>query len=408
MERARVVVVGGGFWGCSTLYHLAMLGLSDCLLVEQGELAGQTTGQAAGMIGQLRSSPAASRGAAYGVELLRRLAAEPGAPSPFREVGSVKVALTPGRVTELRRQVAEGRRLGLPVTLVAPEEAARLAPGLDSRRVLAAAHVASDGYVDPAATARALADRAERQGARVWTAARVERILVSRDRVQGVLTERGRVAASTVVLAAGPWAGLVAETAGVRLPVYPVRHQLAVSAPLTGLPTTFPLVRVPDACAYIRPDGRELWFGRFERRPLSYDPRTLRPGMTMKDVPPGTGALATARARLVEVFPPLGDVPVVSARAGLPAFTPDGEHLLGPLGRPRGLLIAAGCNATGIMDGLAMGRLVAELAAGQPPFLDVTAMHPGRFGGRYRGVAALRASCENVYRNYYSLRAGRV
>ncbi|MBI2469281.1 MAG: FAD-binding oxidoreductase [Candidatus Rokubacteria bacterium] len=231
-ERARVVVVGGGFWGCSTLYHLAALGLTDCLLIEQGELAGQTTGQAAGMIGQLRTSAVASQGATYGVELLRRFEAEVGVPSPFREVGSVKVALTPGRVDELRRQVAGGQRLGLAVSLVSPEEAARLAPGLDPRRVRAAAFVASDGYVDPRATARGLARRAETLGAKVC--------------------------------------------------------------------------------------------------------------------------------------------------------------------------------ATGIMDGLAVGRVAAELVAGRRPFLDIRSMDPGRFGRRYAGRAALRTACEAVYRNYYALRGGRV
>lgn len=407
-ERARVVVVGGGFWGCSTLYHLAALGVSDCLLVEQGELAGQTTGQAAGMIGQLRNSAVASQGASYGVELLRRFAAEVGSLSPFREVGSVKVALTPGRVEELRRQVAEGRQLGLPVSLVAPEEAARLAPGLDPRRIRAAAFVASDGYVDPAATARALAERAVALGARVWTGTRVTGVTVGRGRVRGVETDRGWVGAGTVVVAAGPWAGLVARTAGVQLPVYPVRHQLAVTAPINGLPASFPLVRVPDACAYIRPAGRELWFGRFERRPASYDPARLPPGLQMKDIPPGQGALRTARRRLAEVFPPLAETAVVHARAGLPGFTPDGEHLLGALAEPRGLVIVAGCSATGIMDGLAMGRLAAELVAGRRPFLDIGPMDPGRFGRRYATRAGLRAACEGVYRNYYALRGGRV
>ncbi len=407
-ERARVVVIGGGFWGCSALYHLTALGVTDCLLVEQGEPGGQTTGQAAGMIGQLRSSPVASRGATYGVELLRRFADEVGVPGSFREVGSVKLALTPGRVEELRRQVREGQGLGLPVTLVTAEEAARLAPGLDPGPVRAAAFVASDGYVDPGGTARALAAAAERRGAGVWTGTRVTAITVGRDRVRGVATERGRVSADTVIVAAGPWAGLVAATAGVHVPVYPVRHQLAVTAPVDGLPPTFPLVRVPDAAAYIRPDGRELWFGRFERRPASYDPRQLRPGVTMKDVPPGHGALVTARARLGAVFPPLRAVPVLHARAGLPGFTPDGEHLVGGLARPRGLVMLAGCSATGIMDGLAMGRIAAEIATGRRPFLDVAAMDPQRFGRRYATRAALRAACEAVYRNYYSLRGGRV
>ena len=125
-------------------------------------------------------------------------------------------------------------------------------------------------------------------------------------------------------------------------------------------------------------------------------------------MPPGQGALATARQRLGEVFPPLAATAVVHARAGLPGFTPDGEHLLGALARPRGLVIAAGCSATGIMDGLAMGRCAAELAAGRRPFLDVSAMDPLRFGRRYSSRAALQAACEGVYRNYYSMRGGRV
>jgi glycine/D-amino acid oxidase-like deaminating enzyme len=223
-----------------------------------------------------------------------------------------------------------------------------------------------------------------------------------------VETDRGPVRAATVVLAAGPWAGLLAATAGVRLPLYPVRHQLAVTSPLHGLPPDFPLVRVPDACAYLRPDGRQLWFGRFERRPRSWDPRRLAAGLQTKDVPPGQGALATARRRLGEVFPPLAAAAVVQARAGLPGFTPDGEHLVGALARPRGLVVAAGCSATGLMDGLGMGRVAAELAAGVRPFLDVSAMHPLRFGRRYGSRAALQAACEGVYRNYYSMRGGRL
>src|SRR5438874_1210283 len=131
-ETARVVVVGGGIWGCSIAYHLARVGVSDVLVLERRELASGNTSQAAGLVGQLRASELMARSIMAVVERLARWQAEHGEDSGFRQVGSLKLALTDARVRELEAQVTQARRWGLAVELIAPRDAQARVPLLET------------------------------------------------------------------------------------------------------------------------------------------------------------------------------------------------------------------------------------------------------------------------------------
>jgi len=156
-ETARVVVVGGGIWGCSIAYHLARAGVSDVLVLERGELASGNTSQAAGLIGQLRASELMARSIMAVVDRLTRWQAEHGEDSGFRQVGSLKLALTDARVRELEAQVAQARRWGLAAELIAPRDAGARVPLLETKGVKACAWVPTDGYAEPYTLAMALA-----------------------------------------------------------------------------------------------------------------------------------------------------------------------------------------------------------------------------------------------------------
>src|SRR2546429_9994535 len=97
-ETARIVVIGGGIWGCSIAYHLARVGVSDVLVLECRELASGNTSQAAGLVGQLRASELMARSIMAVVARPTRWEAENGGESGFRQVGSLKLALTEGNV----------------------------------------------------------------------------------------------------------------------------------------------------------------------------------------------------------------------------------------------------------------------------------------------------------------------
>ena len=93
-SRARVVIIGGGVIGASVAYHLAHMGWTDVLLLEQGQLSCGTTWHAAGLVGQLRSSQAGTRLVQYSAELYERIEAETGLSAGFRRCGGVTVART--------------------------------------------------------------------------------------------------------------------------------------------------------------------------------------------------------------------------------------------------------------------------------------------------------------------------
>jgi 4-methylaminobutanoate oxidase (formaldehyde-forming) len=103
-QHARVVVVGGGIVGCSVAYHLALLGWTDVVLLEQGQLTSGTTWHAAGLVGQMRANRSMTRMSKYGIDLYARLEQETGLATGWRQCGSVTVARTPERMKLLRRQ----------------------------------------------------------------------------------------------------------------------------------------------------------------------------------------------------------------------------------------------------------------------------------------------------------------
>src|SRR3954447_12244911 len=147
-DRARVVIVGGGVGGTSIAYHLAQLGWTDVLLVERDQLTSGSTFHSAGLGGQLRGSVTLTAMMMYGTELYRRLHADTGHDPGWHEVGSLRLASTPERLQELRRQAGWAETCGLPVELVAPTEAVDLFQGwLVSAGVVGAVWLPTDGWL---------------------------------------------------------------------------------------------------------------------------------------------------------------------------------------------------------------------------------------------------------------------
>src|SRR5439155_14960945 len=125
---AQVVVVGGGIAGASTAYHLAKLGCTDVVLLEQGKLTCGTTWHAAGLVGQLRATRNATRMSRYGIELYSSLEAETGLATGWKQCGSLNVARTPERLILLKRQMARAKGFGIDFEFISPMEAGAIYP----------------------------------------------------------------------------------------------------------------------------------------------------------------------------------------------------------------------------------------------------------------------------------------
>jgi 4-methylaminobutanoate oxidase (formaldehyde-forming) len=395
VSRAKAVVVGGGVGGCAIVYWLARLGWEDVVLCERADLTSGSTFHSAGLVGQLRGSLPLTRMMTMSVDLYRTLGEEVGLETGWREVGSLRLASSEERMEELRRQAGWAKTFGLPLELVSAEEAARLFPPMSMEGVLGAAHLPTDGYIDPSQLTFALAEGARRHGAEILTGTRVTGIGVERGRVTGVETESGSIETDVVVNAGGMFAAEIGRLAGVVVPVVPMAHEYLVTRP-GGLPFDMPTMRDPSLLVYFRPESGGLVMGGYEREPAPWGldgiPADFNGRLLDEDWPRFEELMANAIVRV----PSLADAEVVRLINGPEAFTPDGEFILGPTD-VRGFWVAAGFCAHGLAGAGGMGRLVAEWIVEGHPSLDVWEMDSRRFGQHYASREYRLARTVEVY-----------
>src|SRR3990172_3385502 len=173
IKAAEIVIVGGGIIGCSVAYHLTRMGKTDVVVLEKSGLTHGATWHAAWLVGQLRTSRNTTRMLQRSVELYDRLEAETGQAIDWKKVGSLRLAGSAERLLELKRAATMAKSFGLDMQLIGPKEAQALFPIMTTDGVIAAAFLPSDGYVDPASVAQALAKGARDKGARIVQGARV-------------------------------------------------------------------------------------------------------------------------------------------------------------------------------------------------------------------------------------------
>jgi 4-methylaminobutanoate oxidase (formaldehyde-forming) len=194
--QAQVVIIGGGVIGCSVAYHLTKLGWQDVLLLERSELTAGTTWHAAGLIvsGGFGTDTTINM-AKYTRELLGRLGEETGQDTGFRPVGYLEVASNAERVEGLRRQADFARGYGIDVEQISPAEVKKLWPLMYTDDLLAGFFNPLDGRANPVDTTMALAKGARMGGTQILEETKVTGILKDKDRVTGVVTNKGEIAA---------------------------------------------------------------------------------------------------------------------------------------------------------------------------------------------------------------------
>src|SRR5881227_2515996 len=225
---ARVVVIGGGVGGVSVAYHLSELGERDVVVVDRDELTSGSTFHSAGLVGQLRADPTLTRMNMYSVELYRSLEAA-GHPVGWTESGGIKLASSPERLEEIRRQIGWATSYGLPLHEISVKEAAERFPLISTDGVLGAAYLESDGYLDPSQLCYSLAAAARANGVAIFPHTCVTGIDTHRGRVTGVTTESGHIGCEVVVNCGGMFAAEIGRLAGVRIPLVPMSHQYLVT-----------------------------------------------------------------------------------------------------------------------------------------------------------------------------------
>jgi 4-methylaminobutanoate oxidase (formaldehyde-forming) len=398
--HARVVVIGGGIGGCSIAYHLAQMGWRDVVVLERSELTSGSTFHSAGLVGQLRSDVNLTKMIRYSVDLYRRLKDETDYDPNWREVGSLRLASSPERLVELKRQVAVASSFGLPLELISTQEAQKLFPIMNPDGVLGAVYLPTDGMVDPSGVTYALAAGAKKFGAQFFTNTRVQSIAQKNGRVNAVVTDRGTIQTEIVVNAGGQWAGEIAAMVGLFLPVIPMAHLYLITRPIPGLPKNLPTMRDPDNLVYWREEVGGLIAGGYERMPAPWALDGIPQDFNNRLLPPDWDRFQPLMDGLIKRTPIIEHAEVNMLLNGPEGFTPDAEFLLGPT-TVKGFWVAAVFCAHGLASAGGIGKAMAEWIIEGHPEWNLWRLDLRRFGSNYSSQAYTLARTVETYAKYY-------
>jgi glycine cleavage system T protein len=403
-ERARAVVIGGGVMGCSILYHLAKLGWTDSLLLEQYQLTHGSTWHSAGLVGQLRSSISLTRMMQYSVGLYAELKELTGNDPGWHQLGGLRLASSQPRLEEIRRQAAWAKTFGLPMEIVSAQEAQERFPPMSTNGVLAAAFIPDDGYLDPSQLTFSLADAARRVGAQIETRVRVTGIEMAHDgRVAAVATDQGRIECEVVVDAAGMYAPELARMVGVDLPIIPYGHQYLITEPFDPPLEPLPTLRDPDNLVYFRSEVGGLVMGGYERKPAPWALDGIPEGFEAKLLPEEWDRMEELFSNAIARVPAMENAEVKMFFNGPEAFTPDADFLLGETDVP-GFWVAAGGCAHGLAGAGGIGKIMSEWIVDGRPEWDVWPLDIRRFGRQYRSQAYTLARSYEALSQYYDIK----
>ena len=406
-SRAKVVIIGGGVGGTSVAFHLAELGERDVVLLDRSDLTSGSTFHSAGLVGQLRADPTLTKMNMHSVDLYRRLQ-ESETPPSWRECGSIKLASSPERMEEIRRQIGWARTFGLDLHEISPTEAQELFPLIDLDGVVGACYMPSDGQVDPSQLAQAMASGARKAGVKFFTHTRVLEIRTTAGRVTSVLTDKGEIECDVVVNCGGMYAPSIARMVGVRVPIIPMSHQYLITENfLDPQAKHLPSLRDPDNLIYFRQEVSGLLMGGYERnsKPWTADHTHF------DDIPADFNGrlLSEEWDRFEEIainsqkrVPVMEQVGVKNFINGPEGFTPDNEFCLGET-EVGGFFVAAGFCAHGIAGAGGIGKVVAEWVITGEPQMDLWHMDIRRFGAAYKSPSFTLKRTQENYESYYDL-----
>jgi len=381
-NHTEVVVIGGGLIGCSILYHLTKLGLSDVLLLERDELTSGSTWHAAANIHGLHDNNNISKLQYYTMQLYQELEKETGQSCGIFQSGSLYLAQTEEREHQLRIQTAKARYFGVDFYELSVAEAKKLHPLVDYTGVRCVMFEPDGGNVDPSGVTQAYAAGARAQGAEIHRFTPVIETNALKDGTWEVVTPKGSIKTNVVVNAAGLWGREVAKLAGFDLPLMTMEHQYFVTESIpeiAAMANRLPSVADRDGEYYLRQEGNGLLVGAYERdgRYWAVDGTPLDFGHEL--LPDDLDRIEENMARACERLPVLGEAGIKRVINGPMIWSPDSSALFGPVPELKNYFC---CN--GIIPGYSqsggLGMQLAQWIVQGETELDMFAWDLSRYG----------------------------
>lgn len=412
-DRARIVIIGAGIAGTATAYHLAELGVTDVVVIDQGPLyrTGGSTSHAPGGMFQTNTSRTMSAWARYTIGLFAGLSVDGVSGAAY--LGGIELALTPERLQEAKRRRGLQQSWGIPGEILGPSEVKAMVPILDERRILGGLYVPDDCIGRPALAAEAMGRAAEAAGIQFHGRVTVTGFERANGRVSAVVTDHGRIEAEMVLCCAGIWGPKIGRLAGLPIALQPMEHQYVKTAPIPVLEAlsdagtvecAMPLIRAQDHSLYFRQHFGQFGIGNYRHAPLPVNAEDLLPfdkAPRMPSCHPFTPEhYAECHAATLDLFPVTRGVPQADAFNGIFSFPPDGMPLMGEHADLPGFWV---CEGVWITHSAGIGRSMAHWMTEGDPGVDIREADVNRFARFQTTPAYVRERGAQQYREVYDV-----
>src|SRR5580692_9268526 len=410
--HARVVVIGGGAVGVSTLYHLARKGWRDVVLLERAELTAGSTWHAAGLLPLFNMSYTVGQLHKYSVDLYKRLPAETGQDVSFHVTGNLRLATCRERMDEYQKYCGTANTIGVPFQIITPQEVKKLWPlaelgnGDDTPNIIGALYHPDDGHIAPADLTMALRKGARALGAEIHEQTEVTGVKRTASGEWQLTTNKGEITAEHVVCATGNYARQTGRLFGLNVPSIPVEHQYIVydeaddlKAYRKGGGRELAVLRESDQSYYLREERMGWILGPYEAgAPARFAdgvPDWFGKSLFEGDLERLLPHVEAAQRRV----PSLANCGIKDIVNGPIAYTPDGSPLVGPAWGVRNLWLNEG-HSFGITAAGGSGWQLAEWIVEGEPGIDMMAVDPRRYGP-YTSKRYVVQKNEETYRNVF-------
>ncbi|SLN18359.1 4-methylaminobutanoate oxidase (formaldehyde-forming) [Roseovarius gaetbuli] len=405
--RTKVVVIGGGIAGCSTLYHLTREGWSDVMLLERDELTSGTTWHSAAQVTNFGMTQTMVGLKSHSIRLYKELADDPEYPINYHHGdGGIRLANTPEQMDGYRHFTSMARGMGVDFEVIDAEECARRHPLISTDNLIGGLWDPLDGDIDPAQLCQALARRARKAGAEIHRHTPVTGLRQLADDTWSVETPKGEIHADIVVNACGYRVNEVGAMMGVHHPVMSMEHQYFITDDIPAILEAghrMPLIRCPISDFYSRQEKSGLLVGFYEQDCRTWGMDGIDPhfcnDLCPDDLDRITDVLEGAFARM----PALTEVGIKSVVNGPITYTMDGAPLVGPIPGKRNAFCIIGLRA-GLGEGGGHGWLLAQQIVHGEACYDTWMLDPRRFTGHANvELCALKAieDYQNEFRFHF-------
>ena len=406
-SRTKVVVIGGGIAGCSTLYHLTQEGWSDVVLVERDELTSGTTWHSAAQVTNFGMTQTMVGLKSHSIALYKKLRDDPDYPVGYHHGdGGIRLANTEAQMQGYRHFASMARGMGVEYEVIDASECARRHPLISTENLLGGLWDGEDGDIDPAQLCQALAFHARNAGAEVYRKTPVTGLTQRKDDTWTVHTTKGNIDCDVVVNACGYRVNEVGAMMGVQHPVASMEHQYFITEDIPAIVDSdhrMPLLRCPISDYYSRQEKNGLLVGFYEQDCRTWGMDGINPNFSSDLCPDDLDRVMDVLEGAFERMPVLAEVGIKRIVNGPITYTIDGAPLVGPIPGKRNAYCIIGLRA-GIGEGGGHGWLLAQQIVHGEACYDTWVIDPRRFTGHANvELTAVKAieDYQNEFRFHY-------